>query len=127
MRHLSSDKCVHSGKPAHRSDTAFTDKTGGCKDDASAVGRTYIYKPASAGNLGIWKVTGCADFTAIQNLLVRMRKGSIIVRAVASKSFYAVLVVRGISMTLIAKNRLVSGRRKTVGDVYCVSNKICSI
>ncbi len=32
-------------KPAHCGDTAFTDKTGGCNNEASVWGRTYIDRP----------------------------------------------------------------------------------
>ena len=44
-----------------------------------------------------WKVTGGADFYAKPTLLIGMRKGSVLVRRVAPKSSYAVLVGGGCS------------------------------
>ena len=37
---------VHVNKPAHYREVAFTDKTGGCNNEASVWGRTLAYKPA---------------------------------------------------------------------------------
>jgi hypothetical protein len=47
--------------------------------------------------LSRWKVTGGADFYAKPTLLIGMRKGSVLVRRVAPKSSYAVLVGGGCS------------------------------
>jgi hypothetical protein len=44
--YISPLETVHLSKPAHYREVAFTDKTGGCNNEASVWGRTLAYKPA---------------------------------------------------------------------------------
>jgi hypothetical protein len=39
---------VRLSKPAHRGDTAFTDKTGGCNNEASVLERMFAQAPSKA-------------------------------------------------------------------------------
>ena len=80
---------VHVNKPAHSCEGAITDKTGGCNRDAECSGKNGGLQ-ARKGNLSHRKVTGGADFTTKPIRLFGMRKGSVIVRRVAPKSFNAV-------------------------------------
>ena len=75
---------VHLGKPAHCGNTAITDKTGGCNNDAKCIGKN-VGLNARKGNVSRWKVTGGADFYAKPTLLIGMGKGSVHVRGVAAK------------------------------------------
>ena len=43
--HTCASKIVRSSKPANRSDTAFTDKTGGCKNETSVRERISAQAP----------------------------------------------------------------------------------
>ena len=80
---------VHVNKPAHCGDTAFTDKTGGCNNDAGSIGKN-VGLQARKGNLSQWKETGGAVFYTKPAQLIGMRKGSVFVRGVAPKGWYAV-------------------------------------
>ena len=44
---------VHLNKPPHCGDTAFTEKSGGCKDEVSEREITPTYKPAIT-SMGTW-------------------------------------------------------------------------
>ena len=80
---------VRLNKPAHCREAAFTDKTGGCNNDAGCCGKNDGLN-ARKGNVSRWKVTGGADFTTKPVQLNGMRKGSVFVRGVAAKGLYAV-------------------------------------
>ena len=70
-----------------------------------------------------WKVTGGADFYAKPTLLIGTRKGSVLVRRVAPKSSYAVLVGDGcvaIRRHWSQKTTDYSARGKVRGVLYCV-------
>jgi len=43
--YISPPAMVHLSKPAHYREVAFTDKTGGCNNEASVVERTHIVEP----------------------------------------------------------------------------------
>jgi hypothetical protein len=76
--------------------------------------------------LSRWKVTGGADFTTKPVQLISMRKGSILVRRVAPKSSYAVLVVDGcvaIRRHWSRKTTDYSARGKVRGVLYFVFQK----
>jgi len=81
-------------KPAHPREGAITEKTGGGNSDAGSIGKNFGLQ-ARKGNLSRRKVTGGADFYTKPAQLTGMRKGSVLVRRVAPKSSYAVLVVVG--------------------------------
>ena len=85
---------VHSRKPAHYREVAFTDKTGGCNSKADAVERMLVYVPARVRQASR-EVTGGADSHCKTNQSVGMRKGSVWFREVALKGSGAVLVVGG--------------------------------
>ena len=74
-----------------------------------------------------WKVTGGADFYAKPTLLISMRKGSVLVRRVAPKSSYAMLVVDGMRCeTLLHWSQNItdySARGKVRGVLYFVFQK----
>ena len=73
-----------------------------------------------------WKVTGGADFTTKPVQLISMRKGSVLVRRVAPKSSYAVLVVDGcvaICRHWSQKTTDYSARGKVRGVLYLVFQK----
>ena len=80
--HITPLEIVHLDKPAHYREVAFTDKTGGCNNDAGCCGKNVCLN-ARKGNVSRWKVTGGADFTTKPVQLVSMRKGSVFVRGVA--------------------------------------------
>jgi hypothetical protein len=67
---------VHLCKPAHYREVAFTDKTGGCNNEASAVERMSVYVPVRVRQADR-EVTGGADSHCKTNLLIGMRKGSV--------------------------------------------------
>ncbi len=69
---------VHLRKPAHLREEAITDKTGSGNRDAECSGKN-VGRQARKGNLGQWKVTGGADFTAKPIRLSGMGKGSVLV------------------------------------------------
>ena len=74
-----------------------------------------------------WKVTSGVDFTAKPIQLTGMRKGSILVRRVAPKSSYAVLVVDGcvaIHRHWSRRTTDYSARGKVHGVLYCVEPKL---
>ena len=75
-------------KPAHWGDPAFTDKTGGCNREASAVERTHVDWPAREP--GCVESNGWCRLHSKTNLPMGMRKGSVIVRGVAAKGSSAV-------------------------------------
>ena len=85
---------VHVNKPAQVREDPITDKTGGCNNDAGSIGKNSGL-PARKGNRSRWKVTGGADFYTKPAQLIGMRKGSVWVREVALKGWYAVWMVRG--------------------------------
>ena len=80
---------VHVNKPAHPGNRAIVDKTGSGNRDAECSGKNADL-PARKGNRSQWKVTGGADFTMKPIRLSGMRKGSVRVRGVAPKGWYAV-------------------------------------
>ena len=88
---------VHLSKPAQCREASITDKTGGCNSNAECSGKNFCLQARDniKGNLSRRKVTGGADFTTKPIQLVGMRKGSMLVREVALKGLYAVLVVDG--------------------------------
>jgi hypothetical protein len=79
---------VRLSKPAQTRESPFTDKTGGGNNDAGCCGKNACRQ--AARNLGVWKVTGGADFTTKPVQLIGMGKGSVIVRGVAAKGGSAV-------------------------------------
>ena len=80
---------VHVNKPAQVREDPITDKTGGCNNDAGSIGKNCGL-PARKGNRSRRKVTGGADFYTKPAQLIGMRKGSVRVRGVAPKGWYAV-------------------------------------
>jgi hypothetical protein len=80
---------VHLRKPARTREGCITDKTGGANNDAGCCGKNADL-PARKGNRSRWKVTGGADFTTKPAQLIGTRKGSVRVRGVAPKGWYAV-------------------------------------
>ena len=80
---------VRVNKPAHPGNRAIVDKTGSGNRDAECSGKNSDL-PARKGNRSHWKVTGGADFTTKPTWLSGMRKGSVWVRGVAPKGWYAV-------------------------------------
>jgi hypothetical protein len=87
--YMPAPEMVHLSKPAQIREDPFTDKTGGGNNDAGCCGKNVCLQ-ARKGNLSRWKVTGGADFTTKPVQLISMRKGSVLVRRVAPKSWYAV-------------------------------------
>ena len=80
---------VRVNKPAHPGNGAITYKTGGSNRDAECSGKNCGL-PARKGNRSRRKVTGGADFYTKPAQLIGMRKGSVRVRGVAPKGWYAV-------------------------------------
>ena len=104
--------------------------TGGCNSDAKCIGKNVCLQAWDCikGNLSRWKVTGGADFYAKPTLLIGMRKGSVLVRRVAPKSSYAVLVGGGCSNADAGrKKRLITPQEERY-VVCCIvySKRVCS-
>jgi hypothetical protein len=82
-------KIVYLNKPAQHREVSFTDKTGGCNEEARVVERMSVYVPVRVRQADR-ELTGGAESHNDTNLPVSMRKGSVFVRCVAAKGSYAV-------------------------------------
>jgi hypothetical protein len=77
---------VRLSKPAHPREGAFTDKTGGCNNEASVVERMLAYKLClRMGELESIESNGWCRPHYKTNLSIGMRKGSVRVRGFAAK------------------------------------------
>lgn len=108
---------VHLCKPAHRGDTAITDKTGGCNSKADVGERTYIDWPAREP--GCQKSNGWCRLPSKTNQSAGMRKGSVVVRGFAAKGFNAVSMVGGAAVRRDIDREVLLSSRQAKGT-WCV-------
>ena len=88
---------VHLCKPAYTREGAITDKTGGCNNEASVLEIMFAQAPevSTDGNASGQRVTGGADLNTKPTCQLVWERVVYIVRRVAPKGVYAMLMVNG--------------------------------